>query len=163
MRINPSRTAKTEASGEARRDDGRNHRSKGWLGETWRTPAGVATLVTAIALVALGIAVIALPDDDQRILSLSPGHGPAASDLIGSALLMIGWGVLLARPILRWRDVRSRLRRGPRQTLIFFSGLGSGLLLASIFHQFPWWWAPGATLIAAAQLYLVRLSAARGD
>jgi heme exporter protein D len=41
------------------------------------------------------------------------------------------------------------------------AGLGMGLLIASVFSGFFWWWAIGATTLGVAVLVLVPLTARR--
>jgi heme exporter protein D len=41
------------------------------------------------------------------------------------------------------------------------AGLGAGLLIASVFSGFFWWWAVGATALGVALLILVPLTARR--
>jgi hypothetical protein len=109
-------------------------------------------LLVAVALVAIGSAVVALPDSGRRLVSLSKEHGPSALDAVGVVILLLGW-VLAAKEL--WARRRMVLRRaGHRRTVVasFATGLGSGLLVASVFGDFVWWWAIGAAVVAAVQV-----------
>ena len=109
-------------------------------------------LLVALALIAVGAAVVALPDSGRRLISLSEAHGPSALDALGIAILLAGW-LVAAREL--WARRHAVLRRaGRRGTAVasFATGLGSGLLVASVFGDFAWWWAIGAALLAAVQV-----------
>ncbi len=115
-------------------------------------------LAVLVALVLAGIVLIALPDSDDRIITLSPEHGPAALDLLGSILLVAGWLGIVARPVATRRSVAGRMGTAARGLCLFLAGVGVGLLVASIFSQLDWWWMVGAGVLAALQVYLVVLS-----
>ncbi len=109
-------------------------------------------LVLAVALVVVGSVIVALPDSDRRLVSLSEEHGPSALDAVGIAVLLVGW-LVAAREL--WARRRAVLRQaGRRGTVVasFATGLGSGLLVASVFGDFAWWWAIGAAILAAVQI-----------
>jgi hypothetical protein len=57
----------------------------------------------------IGVAIIALPDSDDRVLSLSRTHGPALVDVVGMVVLLAVW---LPVPALLW--VRRRALTGAR-------------------------------------------------
>jgi len=98
----------------------------------------------------VGAAIVALPDDDDRVFSISSAHGPSPQDLLGVVVMVLGWVVFLAA---LWRArhvvVRSRRALGP----LFLAGLGLGLVIASV-SDWPHWWLVGALLAVAAQLAL---------
>ena len=118
-----------------------------------------SVLVWAV-LSAIGAAVVALPDGDNRLFSLSRAHGPSPVDALGALVLIAGWLVFAAA---LWRR-RARLahRAGtpfPGAT-VFVLGLGAGLLVASAAGDFAYWWVVGATLLVAGQLLAAYLASA---
>jgi hypothetical protein len=96
----------------------------------------------------LGAVVIALPDSDQRVFSLSAAHGPSPVDLLGVLLMLAGWTLFLRALWLARRQVG---RARAAATIPFLTGVGLGLLVASI-TDYPHWWIFGAILLTAAQL-----------
>lgn len=56
----------------------------------------------------------------------------------------------------------SRRRAGLAAGLTFAAGLGLGLLLASAFSAFYWWWAVGPTMFAAGNVAAVVVAARDG-
>ena len=107
-----------------------------------------------LAVVALGLAILALPAsvEGPPLVPISPGHALSLVDGVGVVPLAAGstWlhaGLWRRRARLaRW----ARGRPGAGAALAFAAGLGLGLLLASAFSAFYWWWAVGAALFAAA-------------
>ena len=108
----------------------------------------------AVALLVVGVVLVALPDTNDRIFTLSPQHGPAAVDLAGSVLLCAAWVLLLVSTAGPWRRVRAVLSSGTGAAIAALAGLGLGLVVASVLHQFEQWWLLGAVAAAAAQLAL---------
>ncbi|GIH08942.1 hypothetical protein Rhe02_70090 [Rhizocola hellebori] len=110
-------------------------------------------VLAAFALVsAAGAVIVALPDSGPR-LEISQAHGPGIVDLAGIALLLSGSGILWW---YLW-TARASLSRSParlQHAWIFGTGLGAGLILASVANDFAGWWAIGATALLAVQLSL---------
>jgi hypothetical protein len=108
----------------------------------------------------LGAVVIALPDSDRRVFSLSAAHGPSAVDLLGVLLMLAGWALFL-RALRRARRQADPARAPGAIPLTI--GVGLGLLLASV-TDYPHWWLLGAILLIAAQLAFARfVTRARPD
>jgi hypothetical protein len=100
---------------------------------------------------ALGAGIVALPDDDDRVLSLSATHGPSAVDLVGTLVLVAAW---LPVPATLWR----RRDRVPRRTWLAASALlvvGVVWLVTTIGLDAGWWWLPAVALLVAAQVLLL--------
>ena len=114
----------------------------------------VAVRVGAWALCSLvGVTLIALPDRGPRLFSFSPAHGPSLVDGIGVVILVVGWLVPL-RAIWKARAVlEARASRRGSWLAVFITGVGVGLLTASVFGQFEAWWAIGAVTLALVQVY----------
>ena len=124
--------------------------------EAGLTPAPARALWPAgpLAALALGLAVLALPArvEGPVVVPISPGHALSVVDLLGALPLTVGalWlevGLWRRRAALaRWASGRP----GAATAIWFGAGLGLGLLLASAFSRFFWWWAIGAMLFAVA-------------
>lgn len=101
----------------------------------------------------LGGLLLALPDRGPRLFSLSDAHGPGVVDTVGALLAAAGsalawWWI--------WRD-RRRLAAAPLWWQLcapIAGGLGLGLVVASVFGDFPLWWAVGAVLVTLVQVGL---------
>ncbi|WP_319463685.1 hypothetical protein [Micromonospora sp. RTP1Z1] len=98
-------------------------------------------------------------DEGRVLVPLSEGHGLSAVDGVGAALLAVGGTWLEVLEVRRL----PYLALPPRAlfALGLLAGLGVGLLIASVFSGFFWWWAICATTLGVAVLVLVPLTARR--
>ena len=117
-------------------------------------------LVWAI-LWAIGTAVVALPDSDNRLFSLSRAHGPSPVDALGAIVMIAGWLVFLAALWRRRARIAGRAGTPAGGAATFTLGLGAGLLVASVAGDYAHWWAVGAALLVAGQLLLASLASTR--
>ena len=95
---------------------------------------------------AVGAAVVALPDSDQRVLSLSSTHGPSPVDMLGVVLLVGSWlPVAFAMPSL-WQAAHGAAAR----LAAAFAMLGTGGLVITLGADMGRVWviAAGALVIA---------------
>ena len=118
-----------------------------------RWPAG------PLVAVALGLGVLALPAslEGPELLTVGRGHALSVLDLIGALPLTIG-AVWLEIGLWRRRTALAqweRERPGVAATVWLGAGLGLGLLIASAFSRFFWWWAIGAIVFAVAACVLL--------
>jgi hypothetical protein len=114
------------------------------------------SLPAALVLIAVGIAILAVPAgyEGPVLLPISEGHAIAAIDAVGIVPLVCGTTLLYA---LIWQErarvlAISRARPMLALALSFGGGLGLGLLMASAFSAWYWWWAVGAALFGTALL-----------
>jgi hypothetical protein len=118
----------------------------------------------AFAAMALGIAMLAAPASIEGpiLLPIAPGHALSVLDTIAVVPLVIGSFVLYAGLWHRRARLAGVVRGGPGAAAIwvFTGGLGLGLLLASAFSAFFWWWAIGAVLFGLALVAAVLAAAA---
>ncbi len=122
--------------------------------EAW--PGGPAVVI------ALGLVILALPAsvEGPPLLPISPGHALTLVDAAG-VLPLAGGSTWLHAGLWRRRARLagwSRRRLGAAAGLTFSAGLGLGLLLASAFSAFYWWWAVGAALFAIVNVAAVVLA-----
>lgn len=112
-----------------------------------------------LALMAVGLAVLAVPTrlEGPSLLVISAGHALSLVDVVGILPLLAGasWlhsGLWSRRAVLKaWLRERPAVAGG----YLFAAGLGLGLLLASAFSDFFWWWAIGALLFGVMHVPLV--------
>lgn len=105
----------------------------------------------------VGGVLVALPDDDDRVFSISGLHGPALVDLVGALVLVGSWlpvAVLLPR-LARSAPVRTR-----RLAAVLGVG-GAVMLVVTVAGDLGWWWVPAVVAVLAAQLLLVLSPRAR--
>ncbi|MGC4748365.1 hypothetical protein ACLQ28_22325 [Micromonospora sp. DT201] len=97
--------------------------------------------------------------EGRVLVPLGEGHGLSAVDAVGAALLALGGTWLEVLVVKRL----PHLALSPRAlfALGLLAGLGVGLLVASAFSNFFWWWALGAAVLGVAFLVLVPLTARR--
>lgn len=118
------------------------------------------TQVAASALlIVTGVLVLFVPagDEGRVLVPISEGHGLSAVDAVGAILLAVGgtWLEVLVVRRLPYLALRPRALFG----LGLLAGLGAGLLIASVFSGFFWWWAVGAAVLGVAVVVLVPLTA----
>ncbi len=108
-----------------------------------------------------GVVLIALPDPDRRLFSISEGHGLGLVDLVGALLLTAGWAVL---DVQIWRRRRRLLVMGRRRLLVLgVAALGGAVVLGwSVKRDAGAWWLLGVAVLAAVQLILAVRAMARG-
>lgn len=104
------------------------------------------------------IAIVVLPESGPRLFSISEAHGPSAIDGVGILLLIAGWLVLVAGFWRHRRRIRSRLRPSTFGAGLYTSGLGSGLLVASVANDYAYWWIVGIVLLVLVQGGMVYLA-----
>ena len=115
-----------------------------------------------VIILALAIILFALPDswEGPQIFSISEGHGLSLLDTIALIPLLISaiWiqKGLWSRRIYLFNKIT--IYPGSASLLIFFIGLGLGLLIASAFNNFFYWWAVGGFLFIALVGYIVLIS-----
>ncbi len=110
-----------------------------------------AYLRLAIWLVgsAVGAVIIALPDPDDRVFSISDTHGPAPVDLLGVVIVVLAWLPVAA---LLWSH-RGLLRGGAARWAAVLALVGAVFLVAAIGYDVgPVWLAPAALLVVAQVL-----------
>lgn len=104
-----------------------------------------------LACSAIGAVLVARPDQDNRVFSLTEGHGPAPLDLLGSGLLLVGW-----LPSA-WYLVTHRPTRCPATWagLVLLAVAGPALVVAIATDAATWTWLGAALALLIAQLFLL--------
>ena len=111
-------------------------------------------VILALVMLALGGAIIALPDANDRLFSFSEEHGPAPLDAVGFVVLLAGYLPLAG---LVWRR-RRRLPSGAMRVALAAFLVGAALLVPAIAYDLGALWAVAATAMAVPQAYLLLLS-----
>ena len=106
----------------------------------------------------VGVTLIALPDADDRVFSLSRTHGPSPVDLLGTAILVAAW---LPVPAVIWTRRRTLDRRSARAPLVLGVVGAVALAVAVGLDLGPIYLVPAAMLLVA-QLLVLRVLARGG-
>jgi hypothetical protein len=108
----------------------------------------------SIGLLGAAVAIFAVPSayEGPVLVEVSAGHAIAVADAVAIAPLLVGTSLLY---LGLWRERRRALdiaREHPALAMLgtFAAGTGLGLLLASAFSSWFWWWAVGAGLFGAS-------------
>lgn len=115
-----------------------------------------------VILLCISVLLFALPDawEGPLLLAVGNGHGLSLIDTIALAPLLFStfWiqKGLWSRRIYLFNKIT--LYPGSASLLIFFIGLGLGLLIASAFSTFSYWWAVGGIIFIPLLLYIVLIS-----
>jgi hypothetical protein len=116
-------------------------------------------------MMGVGLVMLAAPAaiEGPVILPISPGHALSVLDAIAILPLLAGSFFLYRGLWQRRGPLRAVALRMPGRAgaLVFVGGFGLGLLIASAFSAFFWWWAVGAVLFGATLLAAVLV--ARGE
>jgi hypothetical protein len=115
-------------------------------------------------IIAAGIALLAAPTavEGPVLLAIGPGHALSVLDVVGVVPVVAGTCWLYTGLWQRRARLHALAAASPESAgaAIFAAGLGLGLLIASVFSSFFWWWGVGAAILAVA-LAGVSLAAAR--
>lgn len=116
------------------------------------TPQRRIHRATAVWLVAsiIGAAIVLLPEEGPRLVSLSRTHGPSAVDVVGIVVLVAGWSVFA---VALWR---ARASVGHRILLATMTTIGMVSLVWFITRDVAGWWGVSVALLVAAQLMAAR-------
>ena len=109
-------------------------------------------VVVIVSLILLGIFIVALPDSDIRLFSISKDHGPSLQDSIGLIILLFGYLWFIK---LLWNR-REKVFKYKNSTIfnlsLFLSGTGLGLVIASVLNDFGYWWIYGVVMLVIVQV-----------
>lgn len=105
-------------------------------------------------LLLTGFLVVALPDNDVRLFSLSEAHGPSWQDAVGLLLIFSAELVLFGKV---WQQ-RSRVVHTLGVTKLvagtFLFSLGLALVIASVINNAGSWWVLGIVLMVLVQVWV---------
>ena len=112
-----------------------------------------------LGALATGLMVLALPAalEGPVLVDIGPGHAISTVDAVGVILLIFG-SLLLYR--LLWTERATLAHWTSRRPAValggtFVAGVGLGLLVASAYSRFFWWWAIGAVLFGTMVVWVV--------
>ena len=108
-----------------------------------RLKAGLA--IWAVTSV-VGVGVVAIPDEGTPLISLSDSHGPSAGDMVGVALILVGWSAFLRA---LW-SMRSMVTHS--LILLLFAFGGAVTVFWSVATDTGSWWVVGAVILVAVQV-----------
>jgi hypothetical protein len=94
------------------------------------------------------VGIIALPDPDHRVFSLSRTHGPSSIDLVGVVVLLLAWAPVVA---LLWSS-RGRLTGRIRRIPTVLATTGMVWLVVTVAGDVAGLWLVGVGMLTAAQL-----------
>ena len=100
---------------------------------------------------AIGVIVVALPDSDNRVFSLSRTHGPSPLDLTGVVVLIGCWLPAAAMLPRLWRAA-PRTTAGLAAVLALVGALG---LILTIGADLGWTWLIAVGALVTAQIILI--------
>lgn len=113
-----------------------------------------------LILIVLGIVIVALPDNGERLFSISKNHGPSLQDAIGLILVFIGYGWFLAQA---WKQRAKILQYKKRPSFKLVPPLiviGIVVIIVSVVNDYGYWWVCGAGILAILQsiIFYIALS-----
>ena len=108
---------------------------------------------------AVGAAILALPDANNRVFSLSETHGPSPVDLVGLVIVVAAWVPIAAVLWLR----RKSLTGAGAWTAFVLAAVGAAMLVVTIGFDLGPIYLAAVGLLLAAQLLALRVIARKGD
>ena len=112
-------------------------------------------LLVAAPLLVIGSVLVALPDDDRRLFSISRDHGPSTLDGAGVALVLAGWGAIVHGVWRRRRRVLERWGTSGLGAAVGAFLAGVVLIAWSVAGDHGAWWMVGVVAAAAPQVAAV--------
>lgn len=103
----------------------------------------------------VGATIIALPDSDERLFSLSRTHGPSPVDLLGVLVLLVVW---LPIPAILWRRRRA-LHGGAARVIAVLAVAGVVGLVATVGFDLGRVYLVPVVVLFLAQLLALRVVA----
>ncbi len=111
-----------------------------------------------LLIILIGFVIVALPDSDVRLFSISKEHGPSLQDAIGLVLILSSYTWLL---IETWKKRQKVLKYQNSRFFkmgLFLLGLGYGLVIASVSNDYKYWWVYGVILLVVLQILISYLA-----
>ena len=105
-----------------------------------------------LLIILAGFVIVALPDSDIRLFSISKEHGPSIQDAIGLILILFSYTLLV---IEAWKHREKVLKYQGSKIFkigLFLFGVGHGLIIASVSNDYPYWWIYGIIILAMLQI-----------
>jgi len=88
-----------------------------------------------LLLLISGVAIVLLPDSDNRLFSFNKGHGPSTQDMIGLCLIIIGWIWIVVRIISNRNQLFIRLGLFKLRLMALIIVAGGALITAGILSE----------------------------
>ena len=107
--------------------------------------------ILMLILVTAGIVIVALPDNGERLFSISEDHGPSMQDATGLILVFIGYAWFLVQT---WKRRKKLFQYKNRLLFWVIPGLLVAdvvLIIVSIINDYGYWWACGALVSGILQ------------
>jgi uncharacterized membrane protein YidH (DUF202 family) len=105
-----------------------------------------------LIIILIGFVIVALPDSDNRLFSISKDHGPSLQDAIGLVLILFSYTWLI---IEAWKQ-KEKILKYKNSTVfkagLFLFGIGHGLIIASVINDYKYWWVYGIIILVVLQI-----------
>jgi hypothetical protein len=111
-----------------------------------------------ILLIFLGTALVVIPDSDKRLFSISKTHGPSILDAIGMVLILIPYCWLIIETWKRKPRILKYQHSGVFRLGLFLTGLGYGMIIASVLGDYEYWWIIGIILVVIIHVVVFYLA-----
>jgi hypothetical protein len=111
-----------------------------------------------ILLIFLGTALVAIPDSDKRLFSISKTHGPSILDAIGMVLILIPYSWLIIETWKRKAKILKYQHSGVFRLGLILTGLGYGMIIASVIRDYQYWWIIGIILVVIIHVVVFYLA-----
>ena len=103
-------------------------------------------------IILIGFVIVALPDSDIRLFSISNDHGPSLQDAIGLILILFSYTWLVIEAWKKKEKVLKYKNSTVFKTGLFLFGVGHGLIIASVINDYKYWWVYGVILLIVLQI-----------
>ncbi|QHT65801.1 hypothetical protein GXP67_03535 [Rhodocytophaga rosea] len=100
-----------------------------------------------LILLIVGCIIVALPDSNERLFSMSEDHGPSLQDAVGVVLILVAYVWLMVDVWIRREKLLSYSNSRIFKAGLFVVGLAYGLIIASVMNDYKSWWIAGIAFI----------------
>jgi hypothetical protein len=105
-----------------------------------------------------GIITVALPDSNQRLFSISADHGLSLQDTVGILLVLVAYFWLIMDVWNRRKILARYTNTQLFKVSLFVSGVGYGLIIASVMNDYKTWWIVGIGLVTLVHILIFYLA-----
>jgi magnesium-transporting ATPase (P-type) len=105
-----------------------------------------------LIIILIGFVIVALPDSDTRLFSISKDQGPSLQDAVGLILVLFSYTLLAIEAWKQKEKVLKYKNSVAFKTGLFLFGIGHGLILASVINDYKYWWVYGIILLVSLQI-----------
>lgn len=116
-----------------------------------------------LGLTVVGVIIVALPDSDDPVFTLSDNHGLGVVDLVGVVIVLVGTAVLYRHLLATRATIVAQMGRSLAIVLAVSWVVAIAAMVAAVLLDRGLWWLVGAVDATVAQGFALAMSAPKPD